>query len=385
MEAIEKFKLEIVGIIEYLKNGLEGNVVFKTASGQEISITDIEYQLNVLYKLLYFLDLSYQEVQENHHVFISFPLVCSLLEETRLKNQEKMDVLFYIIEKNNASFQYNTTGNSNILDLTRLKELYSPNSSPEAFDKFMQKIDIQKLINSEESELSKQEAQIKKYLSKMLEESDVKNKRMIQMHNFIENHYLKKKDTYTEKDIQYVQVALKYLGVSDKDRTIIINNLKKNLKKRTDEVVEEKRPKEKPFDYQSAFLKVNEVMDLKSMFPKRSLTLEERIFYLALLTKMNVPKEERYLFLRNCEMLAYSNPIATYMMEYEKLKYYEEKAGLQQELAYLEELAQEIFLSSHEDYVFWKESMQNELKKIYSWIPKKFAYEEEEASKLVLK
>ncbi len=385
METIDKFKLLIIDFINYLEYGLKNKVVFDVTLKKEIPTQEIEYQLNILNKLLDFLSLSNQEVKEKQQIFIDYPLISSFLEDKKFSNQEKIEIFFYFIEKNNISFQECEMGNPVLIDVTKLRQLYSPNSNPEAFDKLIQKIDLNKIIISKDSQLSKQEIQIKKYIMQIFDDSLAKDKISIQMHTSLDKHYFKKKDTYTEKDLQYIRVALKYLGISDKDRTIILNSLKKNLKKRTEVVVEEKRRKEETFDYQDAFLKVSEVVDLKNMFPKKSLTLEERIYYLALLTKMNVSKEERYLFLRNCEMYANMNPIAMYITEYEKLKYYEEKVGLQQELAYLEELAQEAMLSNNEDYAVWKESMQAELKKIYAWIPKNFAYEVEEASKLILK
>ncbi len=120
------------------------------------------------------------------------------------------------------------------------------------------------------------------------------------------------------------------------------------------------------------------------MMPKRPLSLEQKIFYLSILTKMNVSKEERCLFLRNCEIICKSgNPIVNFLDNYKRLKYYEESVGLQQEIAFMEGCIEEMKSCSKEDYLFWQNSLKNELQQVEHWIPKNFEYEKEEAIKLL--
>lgn len=190
---------------------------------------------------------------------------------------------------------------------------------------------------------------------------------------------------------------LKYYGLSQStiDKIFTIKVLKSAESKDTsdDAVVTDstncvKEPLKTPkstYDYKAMEREVSEVIDFNGMFPKQPLSKKQEIYYVALLSKMGVSREQRSLFLRNSEMLKGSiSPILKYLDNLERLKFYEESVGLQKEISFMNDCFQECTKCDSKDFAFWEDNLGNELKKVENWIPKNFEYEEEQA-KLVFK
>lgn len=117
------------------------------------------------------------------------------------------------------------------------------------------------------------------------------------------------------------------------------------------------------------------------MDPKRALTKEEEIQVLIILARMHIDREQRRTFLRKSEMLVGSkHPFTKYVENYDKLKYYEAKVGIQKELNDMEEYFGNLFLADEETYVCSREFLDETLKKVNSILPKNFLYEETKAN-----
>lgn len=71
----------------------------------------------------------------------------------------------------------------------------------------------------------------------------------------------------------------------------------------------------------------------------------------------------------------YKNPIARYINNYDKLKYYEEKLEFKDNLETLDEMFKETFVAAPSDYQDWKQMLNQELTAIESKIPNTCEYE----------
>lgn len=288
----------------------------------------------------FFLDLFDGTIEKENGktVFMHFNILCQLLNKGDFSKKEKLNIVLYLLEKNMGNLEEDAI----IIDYDNISE-------------------------SEQEKENDSLAALK----------------------CIKRHYFDKQENLDETDILVTIKSMEVLGIED----ILCIAFQKTLEKKLQRNEKENQSLSKPtivkkieYDYKSLEKEVSEAIDLKDMKPKRYLTLEEKIYYLSILTRMNVLKEERHLFLRNCEMISIeSTPTMDYLENYNRLKYYEESVGLQKENSFMEECFKEMMLCSHEDYSFWRQSLEETLKQVEHWIPKNFEYEEKEASRLLSK
>lgn len=393
-QAIEKFisfaekKLNIIKEIvnECQKQKANKNTKIMLEK-QEISLYTMQQEIRNLEKLLDFLKMPEEDAKKKHTIYKHYSYVSLYLDVTEFNAKERMEIILYVFQKNNASFLMEPDSIHEVLELNTFKELYAPNMSMEKFDEWASNIDFVKIGNTPTDLLNTEEQRIKEKAVEATEQTGKENKIFMLMHDYIQKHYFDKKESYTEQDLKFISTALKNVNVSPKIVSSTIRILTKEMNKR--EVGSQKichLPEKIEYDYKSLEKEVSEVIDLKDMKPKHYLSLEEKVYYLSLLTRMNVSKEERSLFLRNCEMvLEEVSPLREYVENYNRLKYYEESVGLQKEIAFMEECFTEMLLCSHEDYYFWRQSLEETLKQVEHWIPKNYEYEESEASRLLVK
>ena len=203
-------------------------------------------------------------------------------------------------------------------------------------------------------------------------------------------HCINKKGNLNENDIQMTTLALLKLGIAKELCDGIKYLLEKELtisKQKVEKNVSRSKKQENNYDYKALEKEVSKAVDLKDMFPKRPLSLKEKIYYLSILTRMNVNKEERFQFLRNCEMLKKEIvELEEYQNILNRLRYYEESVGLQSEIQSIEECLIEMTKTNPqtEEYLMWEEILKDILKKIEHWIPKNYEYEEEQVKLLLV-
>lgn len=354
--------------------------------GHPFLLRELQEEMVNLKKLLHFLNMSPEKTNEVHTIYKNYDYISSYLEGNDFNALEKMYVIFYVVKKNNSAFAPNVDTRQEILDLNVFKELYVPEMDIDQFEEIAKNIDFIKIGNTPAKLLNENERIIKKLIIEATSKTSEKNKIFIKMHKSIQEHYLDKTNEYTEKDLKYVNVALKNLNVRPKICASIMRILTKKLQQRKP-IYNEKMVEEKPkYNYDSLYKEASVAINLNNMKPYRALSLKEKIYYLSILTRMNVTKEERNLFLRNCEMLTNDQSvIEKYLENYSRLKYYEESAGLKNNIAFMEACLTEMGSCPPDDYLFWEESLANEMKQVEHWIPKNYEYEEVEASRLLSK
>ena len=69
------------------------------------------------------------------------------------------------------------------------------------------------------------------------------------------------------------------------------------------------------------------------------------------------------------------NPIAEMLRNEEKINYYRDKVMVEEELNTMNDSFKEIFITTPEDYVFWKDTINQSLQIIKGKLPKMYEYE----------
>ena len=69
------------------------------------------------------------------------------------------------------------------------------------------------------------------------------------------------------------------------------------------------------------------------------------------------------------------NPITEMLRNEEKINYYRDKVMVEEELNTMNDSFKEIFITTPEDYVFWKDTINQSLQAIKGKLPKMYEYE----------
>lgn len=360
-------------------------------NGMKFSLRQIQGEIMDISSLIQFLEKDKKEVRQEHYIYQRFSSLVMHLENVSFNATDKANIIFYIIEKNNYSYDQEKNMIHNIIDINKFKEFYAPEMDAMQFAQVMKKIDFFRIGNASEDTLSSQERIIKDAIKKAIEATKERDQLFMKLHALIQEHYLSKQDSFNKTDLKYINFALQKLLNNSSICAITIRSLEKSLEKRILNQKKKDAPKilkkENNYDYKALEKEVSKAVDLKDMFPKRPLSLEEKIYYLSILTRMNVNKEERFQFLRNCEMLKKEIvELEEYQNILNRLRYYEESVGLQSEIQSIEECLIEMTKTNPqtEEYLMWEEILKDILKKIEHWIPKNYEYEEEQVKLLLV-
>lgn len=341
---------------------------------------DIEFLENVEF-ILNSLEKNPEE-ELNLCFFDSYSILNELFEKSELNSKEKWEIVVFLLEKNLKNYNEEAVS----IEKSTLEKLIRSRFTEAQMNYlfFGSKDNIEENNKNTLTTIEKQE--VDEFLMNMKFQKG--SLRTCKAFTCIKRHFLNKKPNLNEGDIKITLKALQILGISKElcERFSYLLN-KEKLKKQKEDVVKNNtiiKEEKSHYDYSALEKEVSQAIDLKDMYPKYALTLTERIYYLSILIKMNVSKEQRNLFLRNCELMYEErNPMLVYMETYNRLKYYEPSSGLQKDIAFMESCFQDMMLCSNEEYLFWKNSLGEELKQIEQWIPKNFEYEEVEAQRLL--
>lgn len=384
-DAKEKYRQYVLSIsileedVEKISTEIHSDLIQKYRQDGTIEeASKIDYILSIL-------NDSEQKIITNHVLFADFELLCRLLTKSDLNAKEKVNIILFFLEKNMRDFMEEAI----LIDYNDINDLKMPNMSEKEFEEFIKGDGFQQFIEKDFEELTEDEITFGIQLEKRIQEKKLSNTFLSALKT-IQRHYYSKKEKWEQNDILITVKAMEILGISPDICASFQNVMQKHIAKTKQQqhlsMVNGNANKKTEYNYKTLEKEVEEVIDLKDMKPKRYLSLDEKVYYLSILTKMKVSKEERKLFLRNCEMsLEKTSPLREYIENYNRLKYYEESIGLQKENSFMEECFQEMMLCSHEDYSVWRQSLEETLKQVEHWIPKNYEYEEQEASRLLKK
>lgn len=322
-------------------------------------------------------DLEKEEIKTV--VFSDFDTLCTLFKHCELSLKEKFEIIIYFIEKNievdiltykNAIF-YNVKNSS-----PRVSEIKKNEKNKEIFERYY-------ILLNKKEELTDLELSDKKELEEYLKQYEVDYSELVEAHKKIRLHYIDKEDEYTKEDINIIIDNLKVVGVFEEELENIRKILENELSKRKDknvklnisfETEEDRRNKDE--EKKKIEKEINTYFDFKNMTSIRFLTMDEVLYVVSLLRKIKYSEDTIKEFLRINEYeLNKQNVITRYLQLHARLEYYELKYGISEELSNLDSYFKELFITSDEDYEFWKKLLEEELTKTLKYIPNTYDYE----------
>lgn len=291
----------------------------------------------------FFMDVgSIESAHPNYEIFNDFELLSELLEATNGQSEEKFEIIMTAIKSNIDKGLLNI-----IIDVTKDEDEYF----------------------------------IKRY------------KEILVSHRTISKSYFNKKN-YNEKDIEKIILAIKVLGVNESITSEIFNILKTDLYKR---IAKEKKKQtenintngkysineyyDKQKERKEIIEELNSYFNYEKMEAIRPLSTREKVHCVELLGLIGATNEEKLKFLKIVEAVPRKDedkglsPIAEFVDNYDKLKYYENSYGLQQHLKTIKDYLEQTFICDDEEYAFWSSEIKSELDKAMKWIPKTYEYE----------
>lgn len=315
-------------------------------------------------------------IQDFHHVSL-------YLLNTPLKAKEQCEIIMSLVKNNieNEIFCYDE--NMAVIDIAKLEEKGIPAKD---ILKMAEEGSAFFLLQANDKELSEKELIIKKQLESTQQEyEETHSINFIRSHKNIKKHYLDQPDSYQKEDIDMIRKSLESLEVPKELCSIIYSFLNHNLSKR------EKNKKENvPIcldlkltgtssylsdkEYKKLRKKIDPFLNLYTMEVKRPLSEEERIYCAHLLLKMKEEKSVIKTFFFRTEKKP-NNPIGLYNHNYDKLKFYEKELGFKESIEAVQDYLGEIFIADRETYQYFKEGIQEEMKKMITKIPMDYDYE----------
>lgn len=309
-------------------------------------------------------------------LFTDFSVLNRYLTQFSFDARGKMRVLFHLLEKNIATGILDE--NAVVIDSHKMKDANFKDFSNHAVQQV-----VQDDINLKgETDLCKYETDVSSFVFN---------------HRLLWEHYFSKRNTYSEEDIINITSALNNLGI-DKEFVEVISYILKNQLKKRNQAKQEfnfvfhETKKEKPTlsnkDYNKILKEIRKYYDPVNSNLVYPLNWEEAIYCASLLMRIDAKDYEIKLFFKEVEKeqeKKLSNPVALYNSLYPRLKYYAEnnRAPDANFIPSLEDIFQEFFIVSDEDYEFWKDSLKQELDCLLPYLPKNYEYERNCAKQLL--
>lgn len=340
----------------------------------------------------FFIDLICMDKEmwkENNLIFDSFSELSNCLINSTLTNRDCIKVIEYFINLNIENGCLEENENLKYSDKNESLEKMSSSLAYHIFSKIFRHafgkrgsfVDLDEIISKK----------IKQNYKNSNSYFSCSN--LIECHRIIKECYLDKKDNQSEEDIEKTIKAFKNLGVADQIcnnfRVILKNQRKKKEKKNIEISIKSKKTEISKSltqkEYRLILEELNNYYDFNDMYPIRPLSLSERMYCLELLLKVGYNNSQILQFLKSFEYYPdkYNNVISKYLENYDKIKYYEEKYGLQEFVKNLEDWFLELFICNDKDYIDMKGIMTSELDIVMKQLPKTYEYELKKVNKKI--
>lgn len=207
---------------------------------------------------------------------------------------------------------------------------------------------------------------------------------LIEAHKIIENNLFKNKNLKQE-DIEIIIESLYTMGINAKLSKEIRSYLEKEISKKeepkTKKIILNFSKKEEP---SKKLVNDSEYKEIRKEIKKCYVDIiskgldnvsKEEIMYCAkLMLEIGTDEQEITNFLTYMNPVS-ENPITRYIEERDKLKYYEQKLGLSDSIKLMDEGFEELFITTNDDYVFWKNTINEELDKCLDKTKNHHSYE----------
>lgn len=319
-------------------------------------------------------------------------ILSEYIEKTpSLRLNEKLDLLMEEVQRNlkNGILTYSSE-RAIIIDPSTVERV---GLTLEKMKSILENSSVSELLEKNDGELSPEELKAKEVVEEGTEAiKEEELERIISGHNLIEKYYLsreeKLKNGKTEKvlthdDIEKTIEGLNKIGVTKSFCSSIRYLLERNLidqQKRRPNVVLSKQPKEKSKHYitDKEYKQIKkEILNYFNPYTgevKGNPTEEEILYCAQLMLKIETEKDIVRTFFRKTEKNL-ENPIAEMLRSEEQINYYRDRVMIEEELNTMNDSFKEIFITTPEDYVFWKDTINQSLQTIKGKLPKRYEYE----------
>lgn len=326
-------------------------------------------------------------------LFIEFKLLSDLMIAGGLKGKEVFTVVFHLLEKNlgahvlDASVRFFDIKKIAKYDFSGYKHL-----NQKVIVEMVRSEEYGRLVSAPEGTLSQEEQEKLDEFERFTKENPEDATGVVDKHVLLQEHYFDKIDNFDYDDIDIICGILKDFGLYEEFinviKNLLIQKVDKRNKKELFTIVEKapvmiasKRISSKEYNLINRELK--KYFDLTNMVVIQPLNLELQIYVVGLMLKMQVSELtiKKALKIMNRELVFEDNAVTKFIGIYDKLRYYESIPSIKEAVDNIMSYLQEMFIVNDEDYMFYKEMIDEELSKIYDEIPNTYEYEIEEAKK----
>lgn len=330
-------------------------------------------------------------------VFVEFDILSNLLSLSSLTNKEAVTIIFAFLKKNmEAGICCEEAG---AFDQKRIDQYPFTAITPEEVAEMIHQDTYRLLLAKPEEERTEKENQIVKELDDFTRKYPSDVQRYKEIHQQIAKHYFDKQDSFDEEDIAVVVEELRKMNLTEEYGQKIEKQLRIAIQGRTEKIVKrdtlpsprKKETKAEPpritlskKESNTLYREIKKYYDPDTNTPTTYLDLPTIIYCLSLMRKLTFSEESIQTFLRNVEKenrKQERHPISLYVELYNKLKYYEDKLDIAEELSSIESILQEMFITTDTEYQEWKNLLEAELASCLSKISSRHEYELEESLK----
>ncbi len=328
--------------------------------------------------------------------FVEFNYLWNFLDKFNFSNKERMIVVNYLLEKDVEILDRRPL----IIDQNHLEQL---NLSPKIQKQFLNYIcssnfNIEILFLPEE-QLTSSEKLFKSILEDYIEMDCVVDPKVTAL-EVVKRHFLDKGEL-NEKDVKITTKAFEILNIPKEYceyfKAVKLNEIEKQKRKKINNSLNNKsntRPhvvtnkvnnQLSKKEYNHIFREIMSLYDIQEQKVIKPLKLEEIIYLISLMYKINISKNEimKCIKVINKEALnAYKNPLSKFIDYYNKMLFYSDNEEIKKSLNAIVEYMQELYIpQDQESYGFWKNAIADEMENITPVLNKYYEYELVEGNK----
>lgn len=322
-----------------------------------------------------------EDILLEEEIFTRFDIFSRLLKESTLNYKDKLKVFEYFMEKvlNRLSKDHmNIAINEDLVKKSNIDE-----------------VDFLNFLKHEPVKEEKNERD-KEYIELLNKYNITTEKARIIIGCFsIKSHFLNKRNSFNETDLKITLMAFEVLNISQSLIIKVQRTLTKELKERSKEeksrepviVKKEQKKRLSQKEYNHKFHRVQELYDIQQQTVIKPLVLDEIVELISLLYELNVDEKEIIKCIQTInkyDLAAYKNPIAEFNDYYEKMMFCSEDPNIRETQQNIKDYLQEIFIpSDNSSYLFWKQAIDDEMKKAHVTLKENYQYELEKAKEKI--
>jgi hypothetical protein len=265
--------------------------------------------------------------------------------------------------------------------------------SKSEFEEFVTSGELHKFLNQDEDNLTLEELEFKYEVIKRAKSRQNSNKFLIAM-SAIDRHYFQKEDNLKEKDILIFSKALEVVDVNRKLCNSIEFYLKKQMQKKENknkeivikkhEEIEVKRLDVK--EQNKIYREIMSMYDIDLNLAIKPLNLEEIIYLVSLMKKINISDKEILLAIKNIYKSftsTYTNPLYEFNVYYEKMNYLSDNEEVKNAINYIKEIIPLILMpDDNKSYSEWMGEISKTIADIKPILNENYEYELEKGKSL---